>query len=56
VTDEDRQTGAARHQAIFSIDYETWQKLIHAYDITDTMIPHRDDENVGQPNAHGWYA
>jgi hypothetical protein len=56
VTEGERQTGAARHQAIFSIDYETWQKLIHAYDITESMIPHRNDEQIEQPNAQGWYA
>lgn len=56
VIEEERQTGAARHQAIFSIDYETWKKLIYAYDITESMIPHRNDEQTGQPNAHGWYA
>lgn len=51
----DRPSGASRHQAIFSIDYETWQKLIVAYDITESSIPHREEANIGVPNAHGWY-
>ncbi|QDS75090.1 hypothetical protein FKW77_006987 [Venturia effusa] len=54
-SESDRPPGASRHQAIFSIDYETWQKLILAYNITESMIPHRDEENIGVPNAHGWY-
>ncbi|KAE9977086.1 hypothetical protein EG328_002282 [Venturia inaequalis] len=54
-SESDRATGTSRHQAIFSIDYEMWQKLIVAYDITESMIPHREEENIGVPNAHGWY-
>lgn len=54
-SESDRPSGTSRHQAIFSIDYETWQKLIVAYDITESMIPHREEENIGVPNAHGWY-
>ncbi|TID14599.1 hypothetical protein E6O75_ATG08745 [Venturia nashicola] len=54
-SESDRPTGTSRHQAIFSIDYETWQKLIVAYDITESMIPHRAEENIGVPNAQGWY-
>lgn len=54
-SESDRPTGTSRHQAIFSIDYETWQNLIVAYDITESIIPHRTEENIGVPNAHGWY-
>ena len=45
-----------KHQAIFSIDYGTWQDLIKAYNITESMIPHRDEENAAPTmGARGWY-
>ncbi|KAF2400651.1 Nse4-domain-containing protein [Trichodelitschia bisporula] len=46
--------GAAKHQAIFSVNYGTWQKLIRALDIQVSLIPHRASEGTAM-NSHGWY-
>jgi hypothetical protein len=52
---EQHEKGAARHQAIFSLDYGTYQNLIRAFDIRKSLIPHRNDEEATQVNARGWY-
>ncbi|KAL0263099.1 hypothetical protein SLS55_002075 [Diplodia seriata] len=44
----------SRHQAVFSIDYQTWQKFIHAFDIKEPVIAHRQDEQPTQ-TVRGWY-
>lgn len=45
-----------KHQAIFSIDYGTWQDLVDAYKIKEPMIPHRDEEHTPPTmGARGWY-
>jgi len=45
-----------RHQAIFSLDYETWQDLVKVLDIKKPLIPDRSqDENTTQIGARGWY-
>ncbi|KAF4548765.1 Nse4-like protein [Elsinoe fawcettii] len=45
-----------RHQAVFGIDYGTWQKLVEAYDIKDSLIPHREESQQTQPGRGGWYS
>ena len=45
---------SARHQAIFSIDYVSWKKLIKAYGIKEPLIPHREAE-AQQVGARSWY-
>ncbi|KAJ8603934.1 hypothetical protein MRB53_042001 [Persea americana] len=41
---------------VFALDYSTWQALISAFDITEPMIPHRDDtDGVPDVGATGWY-
>jgi non-structural maintenance of chromosomes element 4 len=53
---EMREKGATRHQAIFSLDFKTWRKLIAAFDITEPLIPHRKDEQRTQMVGNrGWY-
>ncbi|KAF2993520.1 nuclear protein [Curvularia kusanoi] len=50
---EQRDQGAQKHQAVFSIDYPTWQMFIDAYDIRESLIPHRTQE---QDNGGAkWY-
>ncbi|KAJ4338364.1 hypothetical protein N0V95_008062 [Ascochyta clinopodiicola] len=46
---EQRDQGAQKHQAVFSIDYSTWQMFIEAYNIKEPLIPHRvqEEENGG---------
>ncbi|KAK5662883.1 hypothetical protein OQA88_6294 [Cercophora sp. LCS_1] len=47
--------GSTRHQAIMSIDMDTWRDLIKTFDIREPMIPHREEEQTGGPGARGWY-
>ncbi|KAL8694115.1 MAG: hypothetical protein Q9218_001168 [Villophora microphyllina] len=49
-------TGTQKHQAVFHLDFETWEDLIDAFEMEKSIIPHRDDEDQ-QPgvNASGWY-
>jgi non-structural maintenance of chromosomes element 4 len=52
---EQHQHGASRHQAIFSIDFGTWEKLIAAFNIKEPLIPHRQEDNQTQVGGRGWY-
>jgi non-structural maintenance of chromosomes element 4 len=45
-----------KHQAIMSIDMETWRDIIDAFDIKEPMIPHRNEDHLQQPGARGWYS
>ncbi|KAF3037456.1 nuclear protein [Didymella heteroderae] len=50
---EQRDQGAQKHQAVFSIDYPTWQMFIDAYGIREPLIPHRErEEDIGGAR---WY-
>ncbi|CAI6337272.1 unnamed protein product [Periconia digitata] len=51
---EQRQGNVEKHQAIFSIDYPTWKNLVKAYDITEPLIPHRQQEEANIAPG-GWY-
>lgn len=50
-----RKKDAKKHQAVFSLDYKTWQDLIEAFDITEPMIPHRGEDPATQV-VGGWRA
>ncbi|KAL8762851.1 MAG: hypothetical protein Q9184_001237 [Pyrenodesmia sp. 2 TL-2023] len=52
---EEQAAGAQKHQAVFHLDFDTWEDLIDAFDIKDSVIPHRQDEEQPQVNATGWY-
>ncbi|MCJ1268726.1 nuclear protein [Lobaria immixta] len=45
-----------KHQAVFHLDYETWEDLIDAYNIEESIIPNRQSDQVTQISATGWYA
>jgi hypothetical protein len=34
----------------------SWEELIDLYDITESMIPHRDEPEHAAVGAKGWYA
>ncbi|KAL1957707.1 hypothetical protein VTO42DRAFT_5550 [Malbranchea cinnamomea] len=55
---EAQRKGLQRRQAVFTLDFETWEDLIEAYNITESIIPHRDDEEELQQasRATGWYS
>ena len=52
---ERRDKGSSRHQAIFSLEFTTWKKLIRAFDIEEPIIAHRDEEHGTQVGSRGWY-
>mgnify|MGYP000867385929 CR=1 FL=1 len=53
---QQREKNQMRHQAVFSIDYSTWQRLIQAFNITEPLIPHRGATGGGGAiGARGWY-
>ena len=45
----------SKHQAVFHLDYETWESIIEAFDIKESIIPHRQSDEVAQVSASGWY-
>ncbi|KAI5289960.1 nuclear protein [Ascosphaera aggregata] len=51
---EARRRGVQKHQAIFEIDFKTWKQLIKVFNIKESMIPHRDEEEGGG-TAATWY-
>ncbi|KAL8974095.1 MAG: hypothetical protein Q9197_001663 [Variospora fuerteventurae] len=53
---DEQAGGAQKHQAVFHLDFDTWEDLIHAFDIKESIIPHRQSEHQPQVNASGWYA
>jgi non-structural maintenance of chromosomes element 4 len=53
--EEQRQQHASKQQAILGLDYDTWRKFIEAYDITESLIPHREDMATQPVTAGGWY-
>ncbi|KAL6705444.1 hypothetical protein ACN47E_006709 [Coniothyrium glycines] len=52
---DQREKNVQKHQAVFSIDYPTWQMFIQAFDIKEPLIPHRQQE-VASVASGGWYA
>lgn len=50
-----KDEGLQKHQAVFHLDFETWEDLVDAYDIKESIIPHRDEDGGTQVNASGWY-
>ncbi|KAL8678547.1 MAG: hypothetical protein Q9186_005092 [Xanthomendoza sp. 1 TL-2023] len=53
--DEQATTGTQKHQAVFHLDFDIWEDLIDAFDIKESIIPHRQSEEEPQVNASGWY-
>ncbi|KAE8378596.1 Nse4 C-terminal-domain-containing protein [Aspergillus bertholletiae] len=51
---EAQKKGVQKHQAIFSLDFETWRDLIEVYDIKESIIPHREEEQH-ENTGRGWY-
>ncbi|KAJ4363449.1 hypothetical protein N0V83_009742 [Neocucurbitaria cava] len=52
---DQRDKNVQKHQAVFSIDYPTWQMFIDAFDIKEPLIPHREQEEA-TVGSGGWYA
>lgn len=45
----------SKHQAILSMDMETWRDIIDTMGIKEPMIEHRPELTVSGPGARGWY-
>ncbi|GAB0136267.1 hypothetical protein EsDP_00004574 [Epichloe bromicola] len=54
--DGTQRHGASKHQAILSMDEQTWREIIEVFNITNPMIPHRQEANRSAPGARGWYS
>ncbi|MCJ1257831.1 nuclear protein [Lignoscripta atroalba] len=44
-----------KHQAIFHLDFPTWEDLIEVFEIKECMIPNRRSVDGTQVSATGWY-
>src|SRR5918911_230878 len=54
IPSEARRKGLQKHQAVFSLDFDTWEELIEVFDIKECLIPHREeDEEIRQANRSG---
>lgn len=45
----------SKHQAILSMDMETWQDIIDTLGLEEPMIEHRRELSATGPGARGWY-
>ncbi|KAH0524726.1 hypothetical protein TsFJ059_007191 [Trichoderma semiorbis] len=45
----------SKHQAILSMDMETWRDIIDTMGIKEPMIEHRPELTASGPGARGWY-
>ena len=39
-----KASGVQRRQAVFSIDFDLWRDIIEKLEITECIIPHREEE------------
>ncbi|TQS38439.1 hypothetical protein Golomagni_01053 [Golovinomyces magnicellulatus] len=54
--DGNQGSGPSRHQAILAIDMADWKQLIHLFNIKEPIIRHREELEVLNMGARGWYA
>ncbi|CAJ0547838.1 Ff.00g045920.m01.CDS01 [Fusarium sp. VM40] len=54
--EEPTRHGAAKHQAILSMDMETWQDIVDTFGLKEPMIAHRREATSSGPGARGWYS
>lgn len=55
-TRSETTSGPSKHQAVIALDMTSWEELIDLYDITESMIPHRHEEEHSSVGTKGWYA
>ncbi|KAL3471012.1 Nse4 C-terminal-domain-containing protein [Aspergillus californicus] len=51
---EAQRMGLQKHQSVFCLDFDTWHDLIDAYNIRDSIIPNRQEEEHN--TSRGWYS
>ncbi|KAI6250693.1 Non-structural maintenance of chromosome element 4 [Erysiphe necator] len=55
--DSTRPDGLKRkHQAVLALDMASWKQLIEIFKIHETIIPHREEQEIQNLGAKGWYA
>lgn len=47
---------ASKHQAILSMDMNTWREIIDTFELKEPMIKHRKEATNSGPGARGWYS
>jgi non-structural maintenance of chromosomes element 4 len=53
---EAQKKGIQKHQAVFSLDFDTWRDLVNTFNLTESIIPHREEEEqVRNEHRRGWY-
>ncbi|KAG8525854.1 uncharacterized protein KY384_000614 [Bacidia gigantensis] len=52
---DQREQGVQKHQAVFHLDFETWEDIVEAFKIRKSIIPHRQPDPHVQIGATGWY-
>ncbi|KAJ5689497.1 nuclear protein Qri2/Nse4 [Penicillium macrosclerotiorum] len=50
---EAQRMGIQKHQAIFTLDFDTWRDMIETFNIKECIIPHR--EEVQEETGQTWY-
>ena len=53
--EEIKELNISKHQAVFHLDFETWEDIIQTFGIANSIIPHRQTEEEVQIGASGWY-
>ncbi len=53
--DEIKEQNVSKHQAVFHLDFETWEDIIETFEIKKSIIPHRQTEEEAEIGASGWY-
>ncbi|KAJ5406258.1 hypothetical protein N7465_007542 [Penicillium sp. CMV-2018d] len=51
---EAQKKGVQKHQAVFSLDHDTWSEIIDVFKIENSIIPHREEKE--QETGLSWYA
>lgn len=51
---EAQKKGIQKHQAVFTLDFDTWQEINEVYGMKDCVIPHRE-EGSQVYSRRGWY-
>ncbi|KAL4788685.1 Nse4 C-terminal-domain-containing protein [Aspergillus varians] len=51
---EAQRQGIQKRQSVFSLDFDMWKDVVEAYNIKESIIPHRQEEEYN--TAGGWYS
>ena len=52
---EGRAENVQKRQAVFHLDFDTWEELIRTFNIKESIIPHRKPDPSAQVSSTGWY-